>query len=68
MDGQIINESSTSNNKAILATGGYDHTIKLWQAHAGVCYWTGQHADSVFTYFSVSLITYCSVMVRIFTS
>lgn len=46
MDGQIINESSTSNNKAILATGGYDHTIKLWQAHAGVCYWTGQHADS----------------------
>lgn len=41
------NDSNAGNNKAILATGGYDHTIKLWQAHTGVCYWTGQHADSV---------------------
>lgn len=41
------NNSNTNDSKAILATGGYDHTIKLWQAHTGICYWTGQHADSV---------------------
>lgn len=30
----------------LLATGGYDHTIKLWQAHTGVCIRTLQHLDS----------------------
>ncbi|KPI95660.1 Target of rapamycin complex subunit lst8 [Papilio xuthus] len=29
-----------------LVTGGYDHTIKLWQAHSGVCLRTMQHPDS----------------------
>ncbi|GAB0094335.1 Protein LST8 homolog [Sergentomyia squamirostris] len=29
-----------------LATGGYDHTIKLWQAHTGICIRTMQHPDS----------------------
>lgn len=24
-------------DQLILATGGYDHTIKLWQAHTGNC-------------------------------
>lgn len=24
-------------NQLLLATGGYDHTIKLWQAHTGNC-------------------------------
>lgn len=32
--------------QVILATGGYDHTIKLWQAHTGICYRTVQHPDS----------------------
>lgn len=41
-----------------LVTGGYDHTIKLWQAHSGVCLRTMQHPDSVIT--SVfSLIDLC---------
>lgn len=30
----------------ILASGGYDHTIKLWQTETGVCQRTVQHADS----------------------
>ncbi|XP_060521775.1 target of rapamycin complex subunit lst8 isoform X2 [Cylas formicarius] len=30
----------------ILATAGYDHTIKLWQTHTGICHRTLQHAES----------------------
>lgn len=48
MDDPSNENISVADNKAILATGGYDHTVKLWQAHSSVCYWTGQHADSVF--------------------
>ncbi|KAF4518152.1 hypothetical protein B566_EDAN008854 [Ephemera danica] len=33
--------------QVILATGGYDHTIKIWQAHTGVCQRTVTHTDSV---------------------
>ncbi|KAI5698838.1 hypothetical protein M8J75_012584 [Diaphorina citri] len=33
-------------DSVILATGGYDHTIKLWQAASGICTRTMQHADS----------------------
>nr|XP_018914403.1 PREDICTED: target of rapamycin complex subunit lst8 [Bemisia tabaci] len=32
--------------EVLLVTGGYDHTIKVWQAHSGVCKQTMQHADS----------------------
>ncbi|KAK2714744.1 target of rapamycin complex subunit lst8-like isoform X2 [Artemia franciscana] len=32
--------------QVILATGGYDHTIKFWQAHSGFCKRTVQHPDS----------------------
>ncbi|KAL1453137.1 hypothetical protein WDU94_007308 [Cyamophila willieti] len=32
-------------DSVILATGGYDHTIKLWQAASGTCTRTMQHAD-----------------------
>lgn len=35
------------NEQIILATGGYDHTIKLWQTHTGLCNRTMQHAESV---------------------
>ncbi|KAJ8945168.1 hypothetical protein NQ318_001634 [Aromia moschata] len=34
------------NDQIILATGGYDHTIKLWQTHTGICNRTMQHAES----------------------
>jgi len=30
----------------VFATGSYDHTIKLWQAHTGICIRTLQHAES----------------------
>ena len=30
----------------VLATGGYDHTIRFWEATSGVCYRTLQHQDS----------------------
>jgi len=31
----------------ILATGGYDHQIRLWQAHSGICLRNIHHQDSV---------------------
>ena len=31
----------------ILATAGYDHTIKFWQPHTGICSKTVPHPDSV---------------------
>lgn len=34
-------------NNVLLATGGYDHTIKLWHANAGICNRTFTHIDSV---------------------
>ena len=30
----------------LLATAGYDHTIRLWEAPSGICYKTMQHPDS----------------------
>jgi len=33
-------------DEIILATAGYDHTIKFWAAHTGVCTRTHQHPDS----------------------
>ena len=34
-------------NTIVFATGGYDHSIKFWYPHDGVCYRTAQHAESV---------------------
>jgi G protein beta subunit-like protein len=31
----------------LLATAGYDHTIRFWEALSGACYRTIQHPDSV---------------------
>ncbi|XP_063239155.1 target of rapamycin complex subunit lst8 isoform X1 [Bacillus rossius redtenbacheri] len=39
------NDGPQASDQVILATGGYDHTIKLWQAHTGVCQRTMQHTD-----------------------
>lgn len=33
-------------DQLILATAGYDHTIKFWAAHTGICTRTHQHPDS----------------------
>ena len=30
----------------VLATAGYDHTIRFWEAPSGICYRTLQHTDS----------------------
>lgn len=35
------------NGQIVLATGGYDHTIKLWRAETKDCLKTMQHNDSV---------------------
>ena len=48
----VANNTTTSDvntsdgDEVILATAGYDHTIKFWQAHTGQCIRTLQHADS----------------------
>ena len=31
--------------RVILATGGYDHTVRIWDASSGVCYKSFLHAD-----------------------
>ena len=31
----------------VLATAGYDHTIRFWEALSGICYRTLQYPDSV---------------------
>lgn len=36
-------------SEPLLASGSYDHTIKLWQPYSGVCFRTMQHTDSVNT-------------------
>ncbi|XP_056020358.1 target of rapamycin complex subunit lst8-like isoform X2 [Ostrea edulis] len=35
-----------NSDPVVLATAGYDHTIRFWQAHTGICYRTVQHPDS----------------------
>ncbi|XP_076666937.1 MTOR associated protein, LST8 [Andrena cerasifolii] len=39
-------DGSNGNEQVILVTGGYDHTIKIWQPHTGVCQRTAEHTDS----------------------
>lgn len=43
----MTTDIQSNSEQVLLATGGYDHTIKLWQAHTGVCQRTAQHTDSV---------------------
>lgn len=33
-------------SQVVLATAGYDHTVRFWEATSGICYRTLQHADS----------------------
>jgi hypothetical protein len=39
--------NALSSADTVLATAGYDHTIKLWQIHTALCVKTFQHPDSV---------------------
>ncbi|XP_048575935.1 target of rapamycin complex subunit lst8 [Nematostella vectensis] len=38
--------SNGQSEPVLLATSGYDHTIRFWQAHSGICCRTVQHPDS----------------------
>ncbi|NXO91829.1 LST8 protein, partial [Certhia brachydactyla] len=40
-------QGTVGSDPVILATAGYDHTVRFWQAHSGICTRTGQHQDSV---------------------
>lgn len=42
--------------KVILATASYDHDIKFWEAHSGVCERTAQHSESVSKYCKKSIV------------
>ncbi|KAJ3193775.1 RNase P and RNase MRP subunit, partial [Dinochytrium kinnereticum] len=35
-----------SQTEVVLATAGYDHTIKFWEALSGMCVRTIQHPDN----------------------
>lgn len=53
-------ETEGSSERVILATAGYDHAIKFWQAHSGICHRTVHHPNSVsfaFVKFSLLQIT-----------
>ena len=39
--------SNGGGDPVILATAGYDHTVRFWEAHTGFCHRTVQHPDSV---------------------
>jgi G protein beta subunit-like protein len=41
-----MNQGASNKSNVLLATAGYDHTIRFWQAHSGVCSRTVQHPDS----------------------
>ena len=38
-------------SQVVLATAGYDHTIRFWEATSGICYRTLQYADSQVSFF-----------------
>ena len=40
-------DGAAGNEQVIFVTGSYDHTIKIWQAHTGLCQRTVQHTESV---------------------
>ena len=44
--GDNSNDNTVNSEQVIFVTGGYDHTIKVWQAHTGICQRTFQHTDS----------------------
>ncbi|XP_053131661.1 target of rapamycin complex subunit LST8 isoform X1 [Hemicordylus capensis] len=47
-ESRIMNtaQGTVGSDPVILATAGYDHTVRFWQAHSGICTRTVQHQDS----------------------
>ncbi|XP_011503829.1 PREDICTED: target of rapamycin complex subunit lst8 [Ceratosolen solmsi marchali] len=41
-----MNDINIYTDRVVFVTGGYDHTIKIWEAHTGNCQRTLQHSDS----------------------
>ena len=41
-----LGDGAMPNPSVVLATAGYDHTVRFWEATRGVCYRTLQYADS----------------------
>ncbi|XP_033226192.1 target of rapamycin complex subunit lst8 [Belonocnema kinseyi] len=39
-------DGASVSDQVIFVTGSYDHTIKIWQAHTGMCQRTVQHTES----------------------
>ncbi|ORX56688.1 WD40 repeat-like protein [Piromyces finnis] len=39
-------EQQSASTEVVLATAGYDHTIRFWEALSGICLRTVQHPDS----------------------
>lgn len=44
--GRITRDNQLIMSSVVLATAGYDHTIRFWEATSGICYRTLQYADS----------------------
>ena len=51
----LCRETKMSQPSVILATAGYDHTIRFWEAKSGRCYRTLQYPDSVSFWYSLLL-------------
>ena len=41
-----FDDGGMPNPSVVLATAGYDHTVRFWEATRGICYRTLQYADS----------------------
>jgi len=46
-------EQQSASTEVVLATAGYDHTIRFWEALSGICLRTVQHPDSVNLYLKI---------------
>uniref|UniRef100_A0A673ALT0 G protein beta subunit-like n=1 Tax=Sphaeramia orbicularis TaxID=375764 RepID=A0A673ALT0_9TELE len=41
-----VKQDTVESHVVILVTAGYDHTVKFWQVHAGMCGRTVHHQES----------------------
>lgn len=57
-----VNQGTVGSDPVILATAGYDHTVRFWQAHSGICTRTVQHQDSV----SLPQRRICAAMLKVY--
>lgn len=55
-------DNETSDQQVIFATGGYDHTIKLWQPHTGNCERTFTETEFVSFYLFLEIISLYSII------